>query len=319
MKTKVDKTDVGVLVGRFQVHSLHEAHIELIQDVCDSHSKVIIFLGLSPCLVTRNNPLDFESRKQMILERFPQVNVLYIKDVGDDKIWSKKLDEAIHDLVSPNQTVTLYGGRDSFIRHYFGKYKTQELESTRIISGSEIRKEISSKVKADPNFRAGVIWASHNQYPKVLTCVDVAVMNDKKQILLARKPNESAYRFIGGFADPRSMSFEIDAKREVSEEAHIEVDELEYVGSTVIDDWRYRGEVDKIKTLLFKAKYIFGHPEADDDIAELRWFDLAHLITNEASLVVEEHRKLLNMLAMNLWHMKMEDLKKNVQILKETK
>jgi bifunctional NMN adenylyltransferase/nudix hydrolase len=300
MKAKVDKTDVGVLVGRFQVHSLHDAHVELIQTVCDNHAKVIIFLGLSPCLVTRNNPLDFESRKQMILEKFPNVNVLYIKDVHDDKLWSRKLDESIHDLVSPNQTVTLYGGRDSFIKHYTGKYKTQELESDRIMSGSEIRKEISAKVKADPSFRAGVIWASHNQYPKVLTCVDVAVYNDKGEFLFARKPNETLYRFIGGFSDPRSKSFEIDVKREVSEEAHIEIDDIRYMGSTLIDDWRYRGEVDKIKTLFFKAKYVFGSPQADDDIAELRWIHTNKVVdVNFKNSIVPEHHPLLELMTKN--------------------
>jgi bifunctional NMN adenylyltransferase/nudix hydrolase len=53
------------------VPELHDAHKDLIETVCDKHDKVIIFLGLSPLMVTRENPLDFESRKQMILEQFP--------------------------------------------------------------------------------------------------------------------------------------------------------------------------------------------------------------------------------------------------------
>ena len=71
MKTKEVRADVGVLVGRFQVPNLHPGHIELIQSVCEAHSKVLIFLGLAPTKATRNNPLDFESRKHMILEKFP--------------------------------------------------------------------------------------------------------------------------------------------------------------------------------------------------------------------------------------------------------
>ncbi len=93
--------DVGVIIARFQVHELHEGHIDLIKNVCSEHEKVIIFLGLSPCMVTQNNPLDFESRKQMILDKFPSVNVLYIKDQEEDKNWSKELDEKINDLIFP--------------------------------------------------------------------------------------------------------------------------------------------------------------------------------------------------------------------------
>ena len=72
MQVKTDSYDVGVIVGRFQVPELHPGHIDLIQTVCDAHDKVVIFLGLSPLMVTRENPLDFESRKQMILAKFPQ-------------------------------------------------------------------------------------------------------------------------------------------------------------------------------------------------------------------------------------------------------
>jgi bifunctional NMN adenylyltransferase/nudix hydrolase len=289
------KTEVGVVIGRFQTHELHEAHIDLISTVLNQHPKVIIFLGLSPVKVTYNNPLDFESRKQMILEKFgDKVIVLYIKDINSDELWSKRLDEQIGDVVGPTQKVTLYGGRDSFISHYKGKYSTVELESERIMSASEIRKGISAKVKSSPDFRAGVIWASQNQYPKVFTTVDIAVFNeDGSKILLARKPDEKLYRLIGGFADPRSDSFEMDAKREVSEEAHIEIGDLQYLGSHKIDDWRYRNETDKIKTLLFSAKYIFGSPQADDDIAELRWFKFEIKLIDE---IVEAHRPLYTML-----------------------
>lgn len=278
MQQKTPKGDVGILIGRFQVNSLHQAHKDLIQSVCDRHPKVIIFLGLSPCLVTRNNPLDFESRKQMILSEFPHVNVLYIKDVPSDEDWSNKLDNQISDLISPNQSPILYGARDSFLDHYKGKFETCELESDVIISGTQIRNEISKRVKASPEFRAGVIWGAYNQYPKVFATVDVAIFDEEmKKILLGKKPGEDKYRFIGGFSTPSSHSFEEDAMREVREETGLEVSNVKYVGSCYIDDWRYKNEVDKIKTLVFKTTYIFGAPKAADDIEALKWFDLQRL------------------------------------------
>jgi len=294
-KAESPTADVGIIIGRFQIHELHEAHTDLIQSVCNEHHKVIIFLGLSPVLVTQNNPLDFESRKQMILEKFPNVNVLYIKDQKSDKEWSKDLDEKIKDLVSPNQSVTLYGGRDSFIKSYLGKYFTQELVQERYISASEIRKGIGKRVKNTPEFRAGVIWGSYNQYPKTYPTVDIAILNeDKTKVLLARKPKEDKYRFVGGFADPKSSSYEQDARREVGEETGIEVSDPEYIGSFFVDDWRYRNEVDKIKTLFFVCKYTFGKPEANDDICEVRWFDIKKIdIQNE---IVDNHIVLFNRL-----------------------
>ncbi len=294
MEVKTESYDVGVIIGRFQVHELHDAHIDLIQTVCDKHEKVIIFLGLSPLMVTRENPLDFESRKQMLLERFPDVNVLYVKDQYSDEVWSKKLDEQIEDLVSPGQSVVLYGGRDSFLPHYLGKHPTLELVPEAYYSGTEIRKSISRKVKASPDFRAGVVWAAHSQFPTVYTTVDVAVYNeDWTRLLLARKAHEKEYRLIGGFADVRSPSFEADARREVQEEAHIAITDPQYVGSFLVDDWRFRREVDKIKTLLFRAKLLSGSPRPDDDIAEVRWFDIDTLNLRD---IVPNHREMIEAL-----------------------
>jgi bifunctional NMN adenylyltransferase/nudix hydrolase len=315
MQPVEDQFDVGVLVGRFQVHELHQAHKDLIQYVCDRHEKVIIFLGLSPLSVSTSNPLDFEARKQMILAEFPEVNVLYIKDQGSDDFWSGKLDAQIADLVTPTQSVVLYGGRDSFISHYTGTFPTRELTQTVFYSGTEQRKAIAkSRAKASPEFRAGVIWASQARFPTAYTCVDVAILKKgyvphggpyKTQLLLGRKANERLYRFIGGFSDPRSASFEDDAKREVAEETGLEVGNLTYLGSLRVEDWRYRNEPDCIKTMLFAADYLHGHPKPADDIAEVKWFDLAAFegVTpsqTNGTFLVPEHRPLMAMLRAHL-------------------
>jgi bifunctional NMN adenylyltransferase/nudix hydrolase len=307
MKPKEIKYDVGIVIGRFQIPTLHQAHLELIQSVVDTHSKVIIFLGLSPCKTTYNNPLDFEMRKQMILDKFPDVNVLYIKDEPTDEGWSKKLDNQIADLVGPNQSVALYGSRESFIPFYKGKYPTIELEPTRFISGTEIRKEISNRVKASPDFRAGVVWATGNQYPVVYPTVDIAIFDwNNNRILLGRKSNENKYRFIGGFATPNSDSYEIDAKREVMEESGIEVDDLIYAFSSFVPDWRYEKEISKIKTIMFVGSYIFGSPKASDDIAEVRWFSLDKLTEND---FVETHKELFKKL--KVWVLKNKNINLN--------
>jgi bifunctional NMN adenylyltransferase/nudix hydrolase len=292
MKTKNETADVGVIVGRFQLPSLHEAHLDLIQKVTTTHPRVLLFLGLSPCKCTFNNPLDFQTRKKMILQKFPDVEVHYIEDMQDDNLWSNKLDSEITKLIGPKLTVLLYGGRDSFICHYHGKFKTEELVPTVFVSGKEIRKNVGIKSKDTPEFREGVIWAVENQYSAVLPTVDIAIyrkIENDFEILLGRKPNELGYRFIGGFASTQSENYEQDAKREVIEETGLEVGTPKYLFSALVNDWRYRGEQNKIKTLFFIAQYVFGTPHASDDIAEVKWFKYSTL-TDE--VFVETHKQL---------------------------
>ena len=301
MQPAQEQYDIGVIVGRFQVHELHQAHRDLIDYVCDHHEKVVIVLGLSPLPVSTNNPLDFESRKQMLLEAYPDVTVLYIKDMAEDEPWSKRLDALVSDVATPRQSIVLYGGRDSFMEHYHGRFPTQELVQTTFMSGTAQRKAIArSSTRASADFRAGAIWASQSRFPTVYTTVDIAVLDEKgERVLLGRKPGETLYRFLGGFADPASETFEQDARREVAEEGGIEVGDVTYIGSQNIEDWRYRNEPDGIRTMMFTAKYLHGRPTPGDDIEEVRWFDIEPVgpLTGQ---IMPLHRPLMAMLWDNL-------------------
>lgn len=291
MKSVKEVADVGVIVGRFQVDSLHEGHNDLIREVISKHSKVIIFLGLSPCKCTVKNPLDFEARKQMILSEFPSVIVLYILDQYSDIAWSDNLDSQVQNIIGPNQSVCLYGSRDSFIRYYSGKYKCTELEQTVFISGTDIRKKIANNVSSTPEFRKGVIWTVNNQYPKCFPTVDAAIISKEGKILLGKRTKEPKYRLVGGFVQP-GETFEDAVKREVKEETGLDnFGYFTYLKSFVIDDWRYRGEVDKITSSLFLLEYLEGTPEPMDDINELRWFPLD---TSIESVIVDEHKEMLS-------------------------
>jgi bifunctional NMN adenylyltransferase/nudix hydrolase len=293
MKEKVTKaTDVAVIVGRFQVNELHEAHIDLITSVLNKHDRVLLFLGNSTIRNTLNNPLDYRARRTMIADKFPTVEIHYINDNPSDTAWTKNLDKLIGEQLLPMQTVTLYGSRDSFLKCYTGKYTTCELEATTFISGTEVRRRVCNNYPPTADYRAGMIAATAYRFPTAFQTVDIAVVNDKGELLLARKPEEKKWRFIGGFSDPASVSLEEDAKREVQEEAGVEVGNITYLGSTLINDWRYRGEIDKIKTALFVAKYVFGKPEGADDVAEVKWVSINNLTKND---IVETHHVLIDM------------------------
>lgn len=127
------------------------------------------------------------------------------------------------------------------------------------------------------------------RYPTVFPTVDVVIERDGK-LLLGRKAHQHKFRFVGGFADPAlDNSYEDAAKREAKEETTLVVSEVKYLGSTRIDDPRYRGTEDCIITHLFLAKEWEGTPEPSDDIAELKWFALEEI---SAETFVEEHHVL---------------------------
>jgi len=247
------------------------------------------------------NPLDFQARKQMVLEGYPEATVLYIKNVEDDKVWSRNLDTQIADVIGPRSTVMLYGGRASFIDSYHGKWPTTELKQEGFLSATVIRKEIAKTTQPDKKFRAGAIWQAYNRYPMLIPKVGVAIWSeDGTELLLGKKPNEKGWRFIGGVAQPEagiglSGCYETSARREVHDAAGVEVTDPQYVGSTIIDDWQLRGEVDDIGAMLFECKYMYGNPKLGDDIEELQWTGISKL----ERCIIDAHKHLLDLLKLN--------------------
>lgn len=289
------KYDVGVIIARMQINKLHSEHIDLIETVTKEHKKVLIFLGIAPTFGDPDNSLPYEARYQMLLEKFPNIIIQPIEDNESDITWSKNLDNKIKSVLTPMQSVVLYGSRDSFLKHYCGKFETVELEATKKVSASEIRESISKEVVPDAQFRSGIIWLAYNQYPKIYPTVDIAVVNQAtNEMLMGRKHGAKRFRFIGGFADPNNNSFEEDAARELREETGLTpgLDTFKYIGSINIDDWRYKKSVNKIRTTFFYTNYDFGIAKADDDIEEVKWFDINSITEND---IVKEHIPLLKM------------------------
>ena len=160
--------NIGIVVGRFQVVNLTEAHKKLIQYAIDKNQDVIIFLGSESYdnLSTRN-PFPFWVRKQMILDEFKEysykLSIYPIEDKNFFPLWVTNLDsmiisigesihpiELINDLFITNKYY-LYGGRDSFLDGYkkysHSTFHQEELDfGINYVSGTEQRKEILNEL-----------------------------------------------------------------------------------------------------------------------------------------------------------------------------
>lgn len=299
----VSKTyDVGVVVARFQVSEPHDGHIELLDTVCANHAKTVLLLGCSPIPNSETDPLDFQAREWMIRECYPHLLILPLYDVPDDAQWSARVDNLVRGVLGPNQTAVLYGSRDSFLPYYVGGYPTIELVATSDFSGTEHRTEIGRAIRSSADWRAGVIWASQQHFPTCYSTVDVAVFNqDFDHVLMGKKPGETQWRFPGGFSDPLSASFEDDARREVKEETDMDTTTLTYLGSFIIDDWRYRKGPNCIKTLLFTGVGT-GTPQAGDDLAEVGWVSIHDLEPTAQGTIMRGHLKLATKVWSHWYH-----------------
>lgn len=293
----VDDYEVGVIIARFQVPELHPVHRELIDTVCEHHKKVIIFLAVPVVDQTKRNPLDFASRKAMIQSEYPNIAIIPVRDQRDNKTWSFLLDEKISEPYG-NRKPLLYGSRDSFIPYYHGRHQTVELIGNNMdISGTEIRKNVSKETVNSDDFRKGVIYANYGRYPIIMPCADIVIYNPVDDtILLGRKPNENLFRFIGGHVEVTDNSYESAALKELSEEAPgiticETVNELKYICSGRINDWRHSKETSKIFSTLFLATRMSGMAKAADDIEEVKWYKVEDILDYEqySKLIVPEH------------------------------
>lgn len=284
-------SSTGVIVGRFQVFELNEAHQKLIGEVQRQHSRIIVFLTSNPA-PSDYNPLDWAFRWKMFEEQYGEaLEVLEMPDLPDDRIWSQELDRRILEQKVTGHVV-LYGTADGLVERYSGRYPVEVMEAREEDFPEETTIEGAQSFR---DFRAGVLYGIFSQFPTVYPTVDIAVFrHSDTELLLARKPNEAKFRLPGGFTDPEDNSYEEAALRELGEECgSITIDSLHYLGSSRIDDWRYRGSRDGVMTHLYSCTLIDGDPEPSDDIAELRWFEVSKL---NAEYFVPEHRVLWAML-----------------------
>jgi cytidyltransferase-like protein len=112
---------VAVVVGRFQIDKIHRGHEIFLSTVLSKHDNLVIFVGVHSGQNTKNNPMGYLPRAQMLRNALKElskdhssalVTIEPLPDMSDDTAWSKELDRRIAELY-PRCKVVLYGGRDS--------------------------------------------------------------------------------------------------------------------------------------------------------------------------------------------------------------
>lgn len=292
--------DVGVIVGRFQVHELHPGHRELLDYIHDNHDTMIVVIG-NTTLASRDNPLPYNARRVMIQQMYPSAIIVPLNDMRSDKLWSDTLDTKIKDVIRPTETVCLYGSRDGFTETYSGGFPTQELVASEPFwSGTEVRSKLINKVQTSADFRAGIIYASGGDWPRVIPTVDAVIFesSERKAVYMVRKNGESQFRFPGGYAEG-GMSYKAAVRKEIREEVgSMSVESLDYLGDTGIDDWRL-GSRTTIHTTVFVGTKTFGKTgdfTDTNEIAEVRPFTVTNLLLGYKKSVVPEHHVIVEML-----------------------
>lgn len=275
-------TEVGVVIGRFQVPNFHEGHRSLLDLVATRHKRVLVILGSPAWKGGKDDPLDYPTRVAMFHREYPDFLVVPVTDQQSDEDWSASVDRVIKDAFTLC-SVTLYGARDSFIDHYRGRHKTTEIIQSVESSGTLLREQTAAVPRDTEGFRAGVIYGILNNPGRMAPCVDGAVVRPSPvgiEVCLIKKPGEKLYRFPGGKLEADDESLESAVCREVREETGLEIGKPIYVASGNLPDWRAVAAGITIHSSLFVLPYIYGAPRGGDDAAWAGFLPLDDLTTD---------------------------------------
>jgi 8-oxo-dGTP pyrophosphatase MutT (NUDIX family) len=270
----MQKTGVGIVIGRFQVHDLHEGHNRLVEKAFARHGKVLICIGVSARLVTPNDPLDYPTREQMVKEEYATAQVVPLHDKpGNDAAWSAQLDTLVG-LLYPTVRATIYYGRGSDVpTAYKGRHPLHEIDEVELKSGTYIREEVAGTVGTNRAWRAGAIYAAHNQWPRVDPVVDIAMLRRRDdgeiEILVGQRAHEQGkLRLPGGHFDTKlDQTGEDAARRELQEETGMEAGPLQYIG-------QFKVRNGNMLTTLYATHYLHGAAKGSDDLDEVFWLNI---------------------------------------------
>ena len=150
--------------------------------------------------------------------------------------------------------------------------RERELEEWRAVNRFCGKCGTAMKPHADPQERAFVCPnCGYVSYPKLSPAVIALVTKGDRALLQLNSHYRMAHwSLVAGFVEP-GETLEEAIRREIREEASIEVKDVRYVASQT---WPFPSNV----MVGFRAEYAAGELRPDgDEVLESGWFDRAHL------------------------------------------
>src|SRR3989344_4165644 len=139
-RTKNKENNIALFIGRFQ--PFHNGHLHVIKQLSRKYKKVIIAVGSAQHKNTKENPLSFQERKEIIDGVLKKNSIFHYKIVAVSDI--PKDNQWVHWLCAKTGPFNhIYSG-NAFVRFLFrqAKFKPHPIKEISKISATIIRKRI---------------------------------------------------------------------------------------------------------------------------------------------------------------------------------
>lgn len=252
--------------------------ISLKEQYLDDKLEVIIITHPVPYIDI--DPVPFEEKCNIIRSLLATSNVKFIKIIKNNFDFVTK--ERIFNVLSNSK---VYASLDCMYDNTFS-----------------IVPYLNRVYNNDSLYIKGIKDTVNDKYPTNYPVVDILLFtNNDTKVILGKKIGEtSTYRFIGGFFDKEDINFENAAIREVYEETNLKIKNPIYIGSSIINDWRYKDSKDSIVSSFFIARVDdISTLKASDDIEELKIIQYSELKNRYKELLVPNHIPLFELFIKN--------------------
>ena len=301
---------VGVFFVPFQVVSLPEQHRVVLENLFKNFNSVVIALKVRRVTPTKNAPLDFATREEMIRAYLgPKSKSVYVVPVVDKKYPEDQvtaLDNAVAAVFSEGRKTYLFTDSDfgELYKQHGGRMTISPGTTQKFLLYEEYDRLGVVNASLSPSseeFRRGLVFGLNSQFPISWPTIDMAIRrvvtvdreappHEEVRYLFGKKPGEKNWRFPGGFKDREDPNFEAAVWREGGEEVLkkkpgtqtpiVEPSTVftfpRYITSRNVGDWRYRGEKDGITTLFYQVTFTGTEDQimAGDDLCDAAWLTL---------------------------------------------
>lgn len=243
------KTKIAVILSKFQVADIPSKMDEKLTEIMEDYDEMFAIIQTSQIPFTSAYPLDVRNILNMLEDiDEPITGWVAIEEGNTEAVFAKRVRDYMRAVSSP---------RNAYEITYFN-FDSKMPKADDVINMSRVYEsaEISDVPLDNAVYRQGIIDGASQGYASDIAVVDIAAITEDGRIVLGRKPDDTKYRFPGGFCDTNDESAEVTVHRELREETGIctaksRAGKTSYVCSHLTNDYRKREDKDKVLTFLY--------------------------------------------------------------------